>query len=173
MHRVENPTFQEGDTVRCKIDRERRVQLAQHHTATHIINGVSRKLLGEHIWQAGAEKTPRKSRLDITHYEALTPEQLEEIKEKTNDVIRQGISVVSRIYPRGEAEARFGFRLYQGGAVPGLELRVVSIPGLDTEACGGTHLHSTAEAEYVEMIGSTKIQDGIVRLEYVAGQAAR
>ncbi|MBI5253217.1 MAG: alanine--tRNA ligase, partial [Euryarchaeota archaeon] len=72
LHRVENPTFEEGEVVSCKIDWERRKQLAQHHTATHIINGAARDILGEHVWQAGAEKTLEKARLDITHYEALS-----------------------------------------------------------------------------------------------------
>ena len=173
LHAVDNPGFEEGDMVRGKIDLERRTQLAQHHTATHILNGVSRELLGEHIWQAGAEKTLEKARLDITHYEALSPETLQRIETRAQEVIRQDIEVESRIYPRDEAEARFGFRLYQGGAVPGRELRVVKINELDVEACGGTHLHRTGEVEALKLIGSTKIQDGVVRLEYVAGEAAR
>ncbi|MDI6654546.1 MAG: alanine--tRNA ligase [Candidatus Hydrothermarchaeota archaeon] len=173
IHHIENPSFREGEVVACKIDWERRRQLAQHHTATHIINGAAREILGEHVWQAGAEKTLDKARLDITHYEALSEETLEKIERKANEIIAKNLKVESRIYRRDEAEAEFGFRLYQGGAVPGRELRVVSINSLDTEACGGTHLHSTGEAELIEIIGSTKIQDGVVRLEYAAGRAAR
>ncbi|MFH1773621.1 MAG: alanine--tRNA ligase [Methanobacteriota archaeon] len=173
IHHVENPSFREGEVVACKIDWERRRQLAQHHTATHIINGVVRSTLGEHVWQAGAEKTLEKARLDITHYEALSEKILEKIRKRANEIVAKNLKVESRIYGRKEAEAKFGFRLYQGGAVPGRELRVVSINSLDTEACGGTHLHSTGEVELIEIICSTKIQDGVVRLEYAAGEAAR
>ncbi|MFQ6136396.1 MAG: alanine--tRNA ligase [Candidatus Hydrothermarchaeales archaeon] len=173
IHRVETPSFREGDIISGKIDYDRRLQLTQHHTATHIINGVSKKILGEHIWQAGAEKTMEKSRLDVTHYASLNKEQLREIEEGANGVIRDNIEVVSKILRRDEAEAKFGFRLYQGGAVPGRELRVVKIGDLDVEACGGTHAHYTGEVGFVKVIGSTKIQDGVVRVEYVAGEAAR
>ncbi len=173
IHRVKSPTFTEGDEVRCHIDWARRRQLAQHHTATHIVNGVARELLGEHIWQAGAEKTEEKARLDITHYESLSKEQLEEIERRANEIVARDMEVESTVLRRDRAEARFGFRLYQGGAVPGSEVRVVNIGGLDIEACGGTHLHRTGEAEGISIRGSTKIQDGIVRLEYYAGEAAR
>lgn len=173
IHAVEGPTFKEGDEVFCKIDWERRKQLAQHHTATHIINGVARLLLGEHIWQAGAEKTPDKSRLDITHYRGLSIDERRKMQEMANEIVAKDLPVKSAIYRRDIAEKEFGFRLYQGGAVPGKELRVVKINGLDVEACGGTHLKRTGEVEHIEIIGSTKIQDGVVRIEYVAGKASK
>ncbi|RMF89906.1 MAG: alanine--tRNA ligase [Methanobacteriota archaeon] len=172
VHVVEGASFREGQTVSGRIERERRLQLAQHHTATHIINGVARELLGEHIWQAGAEKTLEKARLDITHYEALSPQLLEEIERRANEVVAGGLPVQSRILRRDVAEREYGFRLYQGGAVPGKELRIVRIDELDVEACGGTHLKNSSEAGIIKVIGSTKIQDGVVRLEYAAGEAA-
>ena len=172
VHVVEKPDFKECERVKCKIDLDRRKQLAQHHTATHIINGVARELLGEHIWQAGAEKTLEKARLDITHYAALTFEQLAEIERRANEAVQKNLPVKSSILSRDVAESQFGFRLYQGGVVPGRELRIVKIDDLDVEACGGTHLHSTGEANIIKILGSTKIQDGIVRLEFTAGRAA-
>ncbi len=172
IHRVEGINFKEGDTVAGKIDAERRIQLAQHHTATHIINGAAREILGEHIWQAGAEKTTEKARLDITHYESLTQEQLDAIEERANEIIAEAIPVESYILKRNIAEAKYGFRLYQGGAVPGMEIRVIKIDDIDIEACGGTHLKNTSEARLIKVIGSTKIQDGVVRLEFAAGKAA-
>ena len=73
--------------------------------------------------------------------------------------------------PRTEAEQRYGFSIYQGGVVPGKLLRIVDIEGLDVEACGGTHLNHTGEVGRIKILRSSKIQDGIVRLEYVAGKA--
>lgn len=172
VHVVKNPPFKTGDVVKGKIDWARRRQLAQHHTATHILNGAARKILGEHIWQAGAEKTPEKARLDITHYAALSPDEMEEVEKLANDIISKDLKVESSILRRDIAEEKYGFRLYQGGAVPGKELRVVKINALDVEACGGTHLNRTGEVGAIKLIGSTKIQDGVVRLEYVAGDAA-
>ncbi|MGA1822793.1 MAG: alanine--tRNA ligase [Thermoplasmatota archaeon] len=174
IHRVDGDIsgWRAGDRVKGRIDERRRRQLAQHHTSTHIINGVAKQILGNHIWQAGAEKTEQKGRLDITHYESLDRKQLNDIEAGANRIIRKGIEVESMILPRNEAESRFGFRLYQGGAVPGEELRVVRIDDLDTEACGGTHLRNTSEARRIIITGTKKIQDGIVRLEYVAGKRA-
>ncbi len=170
---AEKPKFKENETVECKIEWARRKQLSQHHTSTHIINGISRKLLGNHIWQAGAAKFEDKSRLDITHYESLTDEQLKKIEEKANDVIKKDLKVRKYFLPRTEAEKKFGFSVYQGGAVPGKNLRIVDIEGLDVEACGGTHLDRTSEAEQIKIIKSSKIQDGIVRIEFTAGNAAK
>ncbi len=173
IHRLDKAEFKEGGKVSCSIERERRRQLAQHHTGTHIMNGVARELLGEHIWQAGAEKTPAKARLDITHYQPLTGEELVAIEKRANEVIGANMRVESYIHRRDKAEEKFGFRLYQGGAVPGKEIRVVKIGDLDVEACGGTHLNYTGEAVFIKTLGSTKIQDGVVRIEYTAGDAAR
>ncbi|HLC54964.1 MAG TPA: hypothetical protein VJJ75_00365 [Candidatus Nanoarchaeia archaeon] len=73
---------------------------------------------------------------------------------------------------RTEAEQKYGFSIYQGGVPPGKKLRIVNIPGYDVEACGGTHLNNTSEAESIKILKASKIQDGIVRIEFVAGNAA-
>ncbi len=164
--------FGPGDTVNGAIDRDRREQLAQHHTATHIINGAARKVLGNHVWQAGAAKTTEKGRIDITHYETLTPLQVRRIEEEANRIVAADITLAHGLVPKRKAEEAHGFRLYQGGAVPGREIRVVDIPGFDVEACGGTHLNRTGEAGAIRIIKTSKIQDGIVRIEFVAGKQA-
>ncbi|MHA1793884.1 MAG: alanine--tRNA ligase [Promethearchaeota archaeon] len=169
----ELPSFKEGDTVVIKVDEKWRFQLAKHHTATHIINAAARAVLGSHVNQAGAKKTFEKAHLDITHYDSLTKEQEREIEKKSNEFIKRDLPVHSFFLPRAEAEKRFGMFIYQGGAVPGKTLRIIEIDeGLDAEACGGTHLHSTGEIGIIKIIKSTKIQDGIVRIEFTAGPAA-
>ncbi len=174
LHKVDSDLtgWEVGDTVTGHVDEARRCQLAQHHTVTHIINGIAKNILGNHVWQAGAEKTEEKGRLDITHYDSLSPEQLEAIEREANKVIEDAIDVESMILPKDEAERRYGFRLYQGGAIPGDELRVVRVGEIDTEACGGTHLNNTSEAIRIIIQGTKKIQDGIIRIEYVAGKRA-
>jgi alanyl-tRNA synthetase len=172
IHIVEGANFKVGDIVTCEIDFERRKQLTQHHTATHVINGVAKKILGTHVWQAGASKSVKKARLDITHYESLTPEQMQQIEEEANKVIKQGLPIKKSIMARDEAEKKYGFSLYQGGAVPGNSVRVVEIAKLDVEACGGTHLNNTSELEQIKVLKSSKVQDGTIRLEFVAGNAA-
>ncbi|MGM5481609.1 MAG: alanine--tRNA ligase [Nanobdellota archaeon] len=162
-----------GEHVTGLINMKRRKLLTQHHTSTHIINGAAKNVLGSHVWQAGAAKSESKARLDITHFDALSQEELQKIEEKANHIIKQEIPITKTVMPRDEAESRYGFRLYQGGAVPGQEIRVVDIPGFDVEACGGTHLNNTAEAEMIRILKSTKVQDGIVRIEFTAGDAAK
>ncbi|MBN2368682.1 alanine--tRNA ligase, partial [Candidatus Woesearchaeota archaeon] len=166
------PGFKKGQVVHGKIDFKRRLQLAQHHTATHIINGAAKRVLGSHIWQAGAHKQLDKARLDITHYESLTDEQVKEIEDLANKLIDKNLPVYSSMMPRNIAEKEYGFTIYQGGAVPGKVLRIISIPGFDTEACGGTHLNLTGEAKLIKIIKTSKIQDGMVRIEFTAGDAA-
>ncbi len=166
------PNFKKGQIVKGKIDFSRRLQLAQHHTSTHIINGAAKRVLGNHIWQAGAHKQLDKARLDITHYASLTDDQVKDIEKLANEIIKENKPVYSDLMPRNIAEKKYGFTIYQGGAVPGKVLRIISIPDFDTEACGGTHLHTTGEAKLIKIIKTSKIQDGMVRIEFTAGEAA-
>ena len=144
----------------------------RHHTATHIVNGVCRRILGNHIYQTGANKSADSARLDITHYADLTKEQLDRIEKEANKAVLDALKISSKFVERNQAEKRYGFRLYQGGAVPGREIRVVNIDGLDVEACGGTHCKNTSEVGMIRILGARRIQDGVVRMEFAAGLAA-
>lgn len=169
---ADEPDFTAGDTVLVSMDFERRKQLAQHHTATHIIGAAARKVLGNHINQAGARKTLEKGTLDITHYQNVTQEEVERIEKTANDIVKKAVSINKFMLPRNEAEKKYGMRIYQGGAVPGKSIRIVEIQGIDVQACGGTHLNSTSEAGKIRIVRSSKVQDGVVRLEFTAGSAA-
>jgi len=161
-----------GMTVQCVIDSPRRNQLAIHHTATHIINGAARSILGSHVWQTGAHKSVKGARLDITHYSSLSEDELKSIEALANKIVFEHRPVDIKNMERVAAESTYGFRLYQGGVVPGGEIRVVSIKDWDIEACGGIHLSNTKEAGPIKITGSKRIQDGVVRLEFAAGPAA-
>ncbi len=173
IHEIEEKTnLKENTEVIGKVDFERRKQLTQHHTSVHIINGSARKVLGEHVWQAGAEKTIEKARLDITHYKSLTREEIKKMETLANKIVEEKIPIKKTVLQRNEAEKKYGFTIYQGGAVPGREIRIVEIPNWDVEACGGTHLNNTSEAGIIKIIGSNKISDSTVRIEIVAGRRA-
>jgi alanyl-tRNA synthetase len=173
LHRLDAPaTVRPGDRVHGRIDRARRVQLMQHHTATHLLNGALRETLGPHVWQAGAYKGTESARIDITHYKPLSREELRRVERRVNEIVREDRPVKSYFEPRNEAERRFGFTLYQGGAVPGKELRIVEIEGFDVEACGGTHCTHTSEVGAIALTDVERIQDGVVRLSYVSGERA-
>jgi len=173
LHRLERDSpFRVGERVHGRIDRARRVQLMQHHTATHLLNGALREVLGPHVWQTGAYKGTESARIDITHYKALTREELHKVERRVNEVVREDRPVKSFFESRNEAERRFGFTLYQGGAVPGRELRIVEIDGIDVEACGGTHCTHTSEVGAIALLDVERIQDGVVRLTYASGDRA-
>ncbi len=158
-----------GTKVKGQVDAVRRRDIMRHHTAVHIVNGSALKILGKHVWQAGAEKTPEKARLDITHYKSVTREQIKLMERDANSIVLQNLKVRKRDLPRTEAEQKFGFRLYQGGAVPGAKLKTINIQGHDAEACGGTHCNYTGEVGLIKIIEAKRIQDGVVRLELIAG----
>ena len=168
----EKPKLKENQEVECEIDLQRRLQLAKHHTSTHIINAAARKVLGSHINQAGAKKDVDYATIDLTHYQSITDEEIEKIEKEANRLVKAGIQVQSSFIPRTEAEQTYGMGIYQGGAVPGKLLRIVNIPNIDVEACGGTHLKNTSEAGEIKILKATKISDGIVRLYFTAGEAA-
>jgi len=169
----EKPKFKEGDMVKVEVDKKWRTQLSQHHTATHIVNAAARFVLGAHINQAGAKKTMKHSTLDITHYEQISREDLFKIEKKANEIVDNAIDMKLFFIPRSEAEHKYGMAIYQGGAVPGKNIRIVEIPDVDVEACGGTHLNNTSETGRIKIIKSQKIQDGIVRLTFTAGSATK
>jgi len=171
VHRVLG-TFEEGQEVSGRINLYNRQILTQHHTAVHVVNTACRQILGSWVWQHSAEKTTKKARLDITHYEALTDEQIQKIEDKANEIVKKNYPMIKEVLPRNEAEKKYGFRIYQGGVVPEKNLRIISIDKIDHEACGGTHVDKTGEIGFISITKTKRVQDGVVRLEFVAGDVA-
>ena len=176
IHVVPKNNLKKGDKVHCLVDKERRMQLTKHHTATHIINAAAKKVLGNHINQIGAKKTTEKATLDITHYESLDDNQLKQIESEANKIVNKKIQVKKLFLTRDQAEQKYGLNIYQGGAIPGNELRMVIIGDdkstIDVECCAGTHLDNTNQTGKITILKSNKISDGVVRLTYVAGKKA-
>lgn len=173
VHKVEDSLLpEEGSKVRGEIDWDRRYSLMKAHTATHVLMGAARRVLGEHVWQSGTQKGSEHSRLDISHYRRLTLEETHRIEELANLAVARRIPVETVWMPRGEAERTYGFRLYQGGVVPGKEVRVVKIGDWDVVACGGTHLKNTGEIGFMKILNTERIQDGVERLVFSVGLPA-
>lgn len=171
-HVVGSDRLLKGDLVNGSIDTKRRYIITRHHTATHIVNGACRAVLGPWVWQHSAFKDVDLGRLDITHFAHLTHENIVAIERLANEVVRRNLPVVIRWMPRMEAEGKYGFRLYQGGVAPVKDLRIVNIEGFDVEACGGTHVKTTGEIGMIKITKTERIQDGVERLEFVAGSVA-
>jgi alanyl-tRNA synthetase len=175
VHTVEDPEgdleITKGNIVTGKVDEKRRMSLARHHTATHIVNDAARKVLGKHIWQAGAQKFEDHSRLDLSHYKHISPEELRQIEILANRTVMENKRVVTEWMPRTEAEQEYGFGLYQGGVPPGEMIRIVKV-GDDVEACAGTHCTNTGIIGPIKILRTERIQDGVERVEFAAGIAA-
>ena len=161
-----------GDVVRGSVDWNRRKQLMDHHTSVHIVGGAARRILGPHIYQAGANKSEESARLDITHYNRLSRQDLDEIERMANQVIVQVHKTEKTILNRKDADRKHGFDLYQGGAPKGDTIRVLRISDHDIQACGGTHHDEPGQIGSIRIVRSTAVQDGVERLHIVAGQAA-
>ena len=172
VHVVRGQVPKEDDTVTGRIDWNRRISLMRHHTATHVIMGAARRVLGQHVWQSGAQKEVETSRLDISHYQRLTTEEIQKIEKLANEAVMRMIPVETSTKPRAEAEREHGFRLYQGGAVPGKEIRVVKTGDWEVQACGGTHVKNTGEIGLVKILRTERIQDGVERIVFSAGTQA-
>ncbi len=172
VHRIEGKPPRQLETVKGTIDWDRRYALMKAHTATHLINGAARRVLGEHVWQHGTQKGVDVTRLDISHFRRLTPEQVDEIEILANEAVESNMRVETAWLPRNEAEAQYGFRLYQGGAVPGKDIRVVRTGDWDVEACAGTHLKNTGEVGFVKIVYTERVQDGVERIGYSVGLKA-
>lgn len=168
VHHLDKPVSV-GEKIHGKINWDHRYQLMKHHTGTHVLNGALQKILGNHIWQAGSQLAVKNARFDYAHFKSLTDEELKKVQKQANQFIKEHIPVEKHVLDRNTAEEKFGFRLYQGGVPPGNSIRVLHIPHVDVEACGGTHLNNISEIEKIRILKSERIQDGVNRLIFAAG----
>ena len=167
-----NGMFEVGELLHGSINWNRRKQLMDHHTAVHIVGGAARRVLGPHIYQAGANKSIESGRLDITHFNRLTRVDLDAIESIANEVLGQVQRTEKSELNRKDADKKYGFDLYQGGAPKGNSIRILRIADHDIQACGGTHHDEPGQIGSIRIIRSSAVQDGVERLHIVAGQAA-
>ncbi|WP_324664754.1 alanine--tRNA ligase [Haloarcula sediminis] len=160
-----------GEFVRGQVDATRRKRLMQHHTATHIVVHAARQVLGEHVRQAGAQKGVDSARIDVRHYDSVDREQVKEIESMANELVQDNATVTQQWPDRNEAEAKHGFDLYQGGIPAGEQIRLIQVAD-DIQACGGTHVARTGDIGTIKLLGTERIQDGVIRLTFAAGDAA-
>ena len=172
LHKLEGSEgLRKGDRVTGRVDMRRRLAHARHHTATHLVHDSAKRVLGKHIWQAGAQKSEDRARLDISHYKRITDLELKAIELEANRRVMEVVPIETQFLPRTEAEKLFGFELYQGGVPPGTMIRVVKV-GSDIEACAGTHVTNTGMIGSIKILRAERIQDGVERIEFAAGEAA-
>ncbi|UCE95431.1 MAG: alanine--tRNA ligase [Candidatus Bathyarchaeota archaeon] len=172
IHTIKGEIPQERQRVKGSIDWDRRSYLMKAHTATHLVMGAARRVLGQHVWQSGTQKNVEQARLDISHFRRLTSEEANKIETLANQAVIDTISVETQWLPRDKAEAKYGYRLYQGGAVPGVRVRVVKVGDWEVEACAGTHVKNTGEIGFLKILRTERVQDGVERIVYSTGRYA-
>ena len=157
-----------GDTVRPAIDTQRRKAVCRAHTTTHLLDAALKKVLGDHVHQAGSLVEPDRLRFDFTHFEAITPEQLSQVEWMVNDAILEGCPVVTEVLPIEEAKKKGAVAMF--GEKYGETVRVVEMGDFSMEFCGGTHLDNTAKVGPFRIKSETSIASGVRRIEATVGK---
>ena len=158
-----------GDSVTAAIDTERRAAIRRAHSATHLLDAALVKVLGDHVHQAGSLVEPDRLRFDFTHFEGITPEQLEQVEDMVNDAILEGMTVTTEELPIAEAKARGAVATF--GEKYGQTVRVVTMGDFSMELCGGTHLDNTAKAGPFRIKSESSVASGVRRIEATTGKA--
>jgi alanyl-tRNA synthetase len=142
----------------------------RHHTATHLLHAALREVLGAHVTQRGSLVSPDRLRFDFSHPQPMTAGELSSVESRVNDAIWADHPVTWEVVPRDEAMARGAMALF--GEKYGEEVRVVEIPGVSLELCGGTHLRHTGEAGLFRIVKEAGVASGVRRIEAVTGRQA-
>ncbi|NLW47182.1 MAG: alanine--tRNA ligase [Firmicutes bacterium] len=162
--------FPKENSYSLTVDPKRRRDTACNHTATHLLQAALRKVLGEHVNQAGSLVTPERLRFDFNHFEKIPEAKLGEIEELVNEVIAEGIPVCAMEKDYQEAIATGVTALF--GEKYGDRVRVISVEGVSRELCGGTHVANTAQIRLFRIVTESSVATGIRRIEAVTGTEA-
>jgi len=158
-----------GAITKAAIDRPRRIDIMRNHSATHLMHSALRKVLGEHVHQAGSLVTPDHLRFDFSHFQKVTPEELREIEAIVNEKIRETIKLIHhRNIPFEEAK-KMGALMFFGDKY-GAFVNVVDFGPFSREFCGGTHVANIAEIGLFKFTSESSIASGVRRIEAVTGR---
>ncbi|MCI6225959.1 MAG: alanine--tRNA ligase [Clostridiales bacterium] len=165
---VAEGVVQVGDTVEASIDTQRRKAICRAHSTTHLLDAALKKVLGDHVHQAGSLVEPDRLRFDFTHFEAITPEQLSQVEWMVNDAILEGYPVVTEVLPIEEAKKKGAVAMF--GEKYGETVRVVEMGDFSMEFCGGTHLDNSAKAGPFRIKSESSVASGVRRMEATTGR---
>lgn len=167
--KVESGVLKVGEEYTLSIDKDYRLNIEKNHTATHLLNEVLRKVVGDHIKQAGSLVTDEKLRFDITHFTSLTQEEIIEVERQVNEKIWESLSIDIAEMPIDEARKLGAQALF--GEKYGDVVRVVNIGNYSIELCGGTHTKNTSEVGIFKIVSESGVAAGVRRIEALTGKA--
>ena len=172
MHygKVISGQFQVGASVSASIDVDRRKAIMRAHSATHLLDAALKKVLGDHVHQAGSLVEPDRLRFDFTHFEGITPQQMGEIDRLVNDAVLEGYTVVTEVLPIEEAKKKGAIAMF--GEKYGETVRVVEMGDFSMEFCGGTHVDNTAKIGPFRIRSEGSVASGVRRIEATVGRVS-
>ncbi|MBR5535114.1 MAG: alanine--tRNA ligase [Clostridia bacterium] len=165
---VEEGSINVGDTVTSTYDKERRMNTARNHSATHLLQKALQEVVGSHIEQAGSFVDDKRLRFDFTHFEAISSEDLKKVEAKVNEAIMASYDIDVKVMPIDEAKKMGAMALF--GEKYGETVRVVNMGGYSIEFCGGTHLKNTAQAGLFKLLSEGGVAAGVRRIEATTGR---
>jgi len=166
---VKSGMINNGEKLATIVNKEIRMASARNHSATHILHKVLKEVLGEHVNQAGSLVTSERLRFDVTHFEAITKEELKVIEEKVNDAILESLDITCENMSINDAKNKGAMALF--GEKYGDEVRVVSMGDYSIELCGGTHLTNTSQIGMFKILSEGGVAAGVRRIEAITGRA--
>ena len=159
-----------GTTVTARVDAPARRDTERNHTATHLLHAALRSVLGDHVVQRGSLVAPDRLRFDFSHTAPLTPAEIEAVEAMVNEGVWASHPVVTEVRPFDDAVGAGAMALF--GEKYGDEVRVVEVPGVSMELCGGTHVGRTGEIGLFQVTSETGVGGGVRRMEALTGRKA-
>jgi len=165
--KVATGEFSVGQLCSAKVSEAPRRATERNHSATHLLHAALRQILGEHVAQKGSLVSPERLRLDFSHYEPVTPEQITALEQRVNAQIRANHKVNAEVMAKDAAVKAGAMALF--GEKYGDEVRVLTMGGCSTELCGGTHVDRTGDIGCFKIVSETGVAAGVRRIEAVTG----
>jgi alanyl-tRNA synthetase len=167
---LESGSLKTGDSVEAQVDGERRNAIALNHSATHLLHAALRQVLGKHVQQKGSLVAPDRLRFDFSHTQAVSADELRQVEELVNAVIRRNAPAETRVMALDDAVAAGAMSLF--GEKYDHDVRVLSIGEFSMELCGGTHVDRAGDIGLFKIVSESGVAAGVRRVEAVTGKAA-
>ncbi|MFC1954970.1 alanine--tRNA ligase [Chloroflexota bacterium] len=161
-----------GDIIQAEVDKERRLDIARNHTATHLLHLALRRVLGEHVQQKGSLVAPDRLRFDFSHLAVMTNEETKEVQRIVNEKIRQNLRVYGEETSYKGAMEQGVIALFDEKYGDVVRVMRIGEPVVSAELCGGTHVESTGETGFFYIVSEGSVGTGLRRIEAVTGREA-